>query len=315
MDSAARAGSVKRQCGIIGYGRIGRLIGEILNSPASRLALTAVADPGPGATTARAFTDYRDLLASEVPSVATATPPDTHFQIAMDTLRAGKDVLIEKPPCRSPEEARQLAAAAVKRGCVVFFAFHAAYNPAAIAAARYLRGREIKGIAVQYKENADDFHAENSWVHVEGVVRDSGINAFSVVTQFLDASLPIRVVSAQTQPGGPGLGPIRASLRYTAGTIPISFELDWRHTAEEIRTIDVVTESERCQVDISRGMFSVNGVPCVGTEPIRDMLRHEYVAMLESWSDHIERRVSLASIREIEMLYAAEQAESEIQHR
>lgn len=57
--------------------------------------------------------DYHELLDSDIDLVSVCTPPYTHAQIAIDFLRAGKHVLVEKPMASSLEECdRMLEAAA-----------------------------------------------------------------------------------------------------------------------------------------------------------------------------------------------------------
>ncbi len=61
----------------------------------------------------RVVQDYRELLASDIDLVSICTPPYTHAPIAIDFLRAGKHVLVEKPMASSLEECdRMLEAAA-----------------------------------------------------------------------------------------------------------------------------------------------------------------------------------------------------------
>lgn len=53
--------------------------------------------------------DFRDILKdSEVDAVVIATPVSTHFDLAQESLRAGKHVFIEKPITRTVEEAKSL---------------------------------------------------------------------------------------------------------------------------------------------------------------------------------------------------------------
>jgi len=53
--------------------------------------------------------DYQDILADrDIDIVAVATPVGTHFRLASEALLAGKHVFIEKPMCRTVEEAEQL---------------------------------------------------------------------------------------------------------------------------------------------------------------------------------------------------------------
>jgi predicted dehydrogenase len=65
-------------------------------------------------------TDYRDLITDPgVDAVAIATPVSSHFDLAMEALRAGKHVLVEKPITSTSEQATALIAEADKRGLVL----------------------------------------------------------------------------------------------------------------------------------------------------------------------------------------------------
>ncbi|WP_217586501.1 Gfo/Idh/MocA family protein [Lentibacillus saliphilus] len=59
------------------------------------------------------FTDYNELLAlSEIDAVSICTWNNSHAEIAIAALNAGKHVLVEKPLCKTVEEARHIEAAA-----------------------------------------------------------------------------------------------------------------------------------------------------------------------------------------------------------
>jgi UDP-N-acetylglucosamine 3-dehydrogenase len=62
---------------------------------------------------ARAFTDYRELLAlSEIDAVSICTPNYLHAPISIEALKAGKHVLCEKPMATSRKEAEEMIQAA-----------------------------------------------------------------------------------------------------------------------------------------------------------------------------------------------------------
>jgi predicted dehydrogenase len=70
------------------------------------------------------FTDHREMLRTARPDVVViCTPPHTHRPIATDALRAGADVLLEKPPVLSLAEHRALAdvVAETGRACQIGF--------------------------------------------------------------------------------------------------------------------------------------------------------------------------------------------------
>lgn len=75
-----------------------------------------------GAT--RIYTDYRELVRDpEVQAVSVVTRESEHFGPAMEAIKAGKHVLLEKPLTEDLGEAEQIAAAAVKAGVHVMPAF------------------------------------------------------------------------------------------------------------------------------------------------------------------------------------------------
>ena len=61
----------------------------------------------------KAFTDHRELLElKEVDAVLIASPDHWHKNHAIDAMNAGKDVYVEKPMCRTRDEAPEMVRAA-----------------------------------------------------------------------------------------------------------------------------------------------------------------------------------------------------------
>jgi predicted dehydrogenase len=76
-----------------------------------RLALAQRRCPGIHVTE-----DHREILADpNIDAVAIVTPVSSHFELAMQALRAGKHVLVEKPMTSTSEEAMRLIEEAEKR--------------------------------------------------------------------------------------------------------------------------------------------------------------------------------------------------------
>jgi len=286
------------------------MIGEILRSGSvAPLALAAIADPvEPGGSQHETwYSDYREVLDSEVSAVIIATPPALHYSIANQALRSGKDVYVEKPPARSAAEARQLARTAKVNGRVLFFAYHARYNPAVPEARAFLEGAELRGIEVRTKENAGNFHSPHNWVREEGVLRDSGINVFSVLTELIPAAADLHIISRVFTAPAAGGSPTKAKIELNGR---IHIDMDWEYTGPEVRLFEILTGGGRCSIDLSRGVFLVNGIPRHSPEhkrpATRDVLRAEYEAMLGDWSERLQSRESCSSTREMELLDQAE---------
>ena len=79
-------------------------------------AKKAVEDYGCGI----AITDYREILKdSEVEAVSVCTPNNVHASISIDCLKAGKNVLCEKPAARVYSEALEMQKAQHETGKVL----------------------------------------------------------------------------------------------------------------------------------------------------------------------------------------------------
>src|ERR671933_1407012 len=109
-------GSDTIRVGVIGYGYWGpnlvRNFAEIGGSrvvAVSDLSTQRLAEVRGRYPSVKTTTDYRDLLSdTSIDAVVIATPVRTHADLALEALRAGKHVLVEKPLAASLEEAREL---------------------------------------------------------------------------------------------------------------------------------------------------------------------------------------------------------------
>lgn len=117
--------------GVIGVGRMGQNHTRLYSEIAS---LVGISDCDKSAKRiAKRFnitfySDYSELL-KVVDAVSVATPTKTHFRIAMDCIRAGKHLLIEKPISYTPEEAEQLIQATREQGVTLAVGHTERHNP------------------------------------------------------------------------------------------------------------------------------------------------------------------------------------------
>lgn len=113
--------------GVIGYGYWGpNLVRNFRECAATQVVavsdlsddrLAAASRTHPGIQTTR---DYRDLLKNpHIDAVAISTPVTTHFPLAMEAVRAGKHVLVEKPMTASSEEGLRLIEEAERKRVVL----------------------------------------------------------------------------------------------------------------------------------------------------------------------------------------------------
>ncbi len=81
----------------------------------------------------KAYYDYRDVL-NKIDALSIVTPTTTHHYIALDCLRAGKDILVEKPITVTVEEAEELISESERNNCIIQVGHLERYNPAILAA-------------------------------------------------------------------------------------------------------------------------------------------------------------------------------------
>jgi predicted dehydrogenase len=113
--------------GVIGFGYWGpNLVRNFAETPHTRVAFVADLSQERLAVAARRYpgikvsTSARDLIEDPgVDAVVVATPVETHFDLAMAALRAGKHVLVEKPLTSSAEQGLRLIDEAERRRLVL----------------------------------------------------------------------------------------------------------------------------------------------------------------------------------------------------
>lgn len=80
----------------------------------------------------RAYQDYREIL-GDADAVSIVVPTTDHFDVALNCVRAGKDILVEKPFAATLSQADALIAEAEKKNCILQVGHLERYNPGVIA--------------------------------------------------------------------------------------------------------------------------------------------------------------------------------------
>jgi D-galactose 1-dehydrogenase len=193
-----------------------------------------------------AFTSHDDLLKlADLDAVAVCTPPQVRHVIAREALRAGKHVLLEKPPAATLSELEDLRRIADEAGRVLFTTWHSQYNRGVDEARRALEGQAVRRLRVTWKEDVRHWHPGQQWIWDAGGfgVFDPGINALSIVTKIMPE--PIFVRRADLEFPANRDAPIAASLEFGSGRdhADLSAVFDWRQTGPQSWDIEVEMEA------------------------------------------------------------------------
>jgi D-galactose 1-dehydrogenase len=235
------------------------------------------------------FKTLGELLAAKHPidAVALCTPPQMRQALAAAALKAGKHVLLEKPPGATVSELTPLIAAARQGGRTLFAAWHSRFAPAVEPARALLAEREIKSVTVEWKENVKVWHPGQAWIWQPGGfgVFDPGINALSIMTRILPR--PFFLTRAELSFPRNRAAPIAADLSFAdeAGS-QIEAAFDWRQTGPQTWEIRIETDAGRVTV-ASGGRRLIHG-----ERTLVDAEKQEYPVIYQRFLELIANGVS-----------------------
>jgi D-galactose 1-dehydrogenase len=218
------------------------------------IELAAIADPRDGIDGVAHFATLDQLLAEapDIDAVAFCTPPQVRSALAAAALKAGKHVLLEKPPGATVSELDPLIATARQTGRTLFAAWHSRFAPAVEPARNFLADRQIKSVVVEWKEDVRVWHPGQAWIWEPGGlgVFDPGINALSILTRILPR--PFFLTRSELSFPRNRAAPIAADLIFSddMGTA-IRAEFDWRQTGPQ--TWDIRVETDAGRLTLSSG--------------------------------------------------------------
>ncbi len=145
----------KTRVAVIGLGGMSQVVHLPILSKLSNVEIWAVAELNKSRLKSvaekfgitRQYLDYQELLLKEdIDAVIIATPTDSHAKIAVDCLKAKKDVLIEKPVARSLAEAKEINNAAKKNKKKVMVGMNLRYRPDAMLMRSLVNSKELGDI-------------------------------------------------------------------------------------------------------------------------------------------------------------------------
>lgn len=177
--------------------------------------------------------DYKKVLSnSEITGVALATPAATHYILAKEALRSGKDVFIEKPLCLDSAEGRQLCEIADREGRILMVGHLLHYHPAVKKIKEYIAAGKIGKIHHIYSNRLSlgIFRSE------ENVLWSFAPHDISVILSFLGAS-PQRVSAVGTSSLRQGIADtVHLRMDFGEGLYGNIF-VSWLHPFKEQRMV------------------------------------------------------------------------------
>ncbi|MDP3264361.1 MAG: Gfo/Idh/MocA family oxidoreductase [Tabrizicola sp.] len=272
---------------LVGIGKIAvdQHVPAITASPEWELAAT-VSRHGtvPGTP---AFTDIDSMLAErpDISVVSLALPPVPRFAYAEAALRAGRHVMLEKPPGATLAEIHALQAIAAEMGVSLYATWHSRMARAVAPAKAWLAGQTITRANITWREDVRKWHPGQDWVFEPGGmgVFDPGINALSILTEILPALVHVTAATL-TYPANRQT-PIAAALVFSGN---VSADFDWRQEGPQTWDIEVETHKGHLALRMGGNVLEIDHKPVTGEPSIMG----EYPALYARMADLVRTRAS-----------------------
>jgi predicted dehydrogenase len=246
--------------GVVGVGVMGSNHARVLSElPGAKLVGIADPDRKQAEFIAQAVgsvpvNDLGELLARGVDAVSIAAPTHLHHQLALQAIREGVHVLVEKPIGSTPDEGRDIVAAARRAGVTLMVGHVERFNPAVQSIKDALRGQEILSIGIT---RVGPFPPRMSNV---GVVIDLAVHDIDLIRWFTDSEIeevqPM-LASARAQNEDIALLQFR-----TASGVLAQITTNWL-TPFKARTVHVATRKKYVIADLLTRQVT----ECFGFQP------------------------------------------------
>jgi UDP-N-acetylglucosamine 3-dehydrogenase len=173
--------------GVIGVGSMGQNHARVYTDIAD---LVGIADPDVkqgssvlgrlqvGISGIHWFPDYRDLLKEDLDAVSVCVPTQLHEDVALDVIRAGVDLIVEKPLAPTVGQAKKIAEAAERAGVTLAVGHVERHNPAVALVKRQLAGGDYGNLITISARRVSSFPVR---VRDVGVILDLGVHDVDII--------------------------------------------------------------------------------------------------------------------------------------
>ena len=227
-----------------------------------------------------AFTDFATMLAErpDITTISLCLPPQPRYAYAEMALKAGRHVMLEKPPGQTLAEVHALERLAAANGVTLYATWHSRMAEAVAPAKDWLADKTITRAHITWREDVRKWHPGQDWVFEPGGmgVFDPGINALSILTEILPA--PVHVTAATLEFPANRDTPIAARLTFSGN---ITADFDWRQEGPQTWDIEIDTNAGPCALRFGGNRFEVAGHEVAGEQTIMGEYPKLYARMAE----------------------------------
>jgi UDP-N-acetylglucosamine 3-dehydrogenase len=132
----------------------------------------------------RAFLDYRDLLKEGLDAVSIVVPTKLHANVALDAIKSGTNLLVEKPIADTVANAEKIVRCAKKGGVKIMVGHIERFNPAVIKMKELIDSGELGNIVSVNTRRVGPY---NPRIRDVGVILDIGVHDIDIISYLYDS--------------------------------------------------------------------------------------------------------------------------------
>jgi predicted dehydrogenase len=190
-----------------------------------------------------------DLSALErCDGVVVASSTDTHVQLALELIRLGVPVLVEKPLSTSLSEVELVVAEARRRGVPIMCGFVERFNPVIATVRSLLKARPIHMVGLRHSPSPPRAQG--------GVVHDLLIHDLDLVLRFAQEPEVLRAQGSLWRHPGTGCAEIADCTLELAGDVLATLSAS-RVSQRKLRMFHLATPDALYEMDLLRGTVTI----------------------------------------------------------
>ncbi len=208
------------------------------------------------------FPDYHALLKEDLDAVSVCVPTSLHENVALDVIRAGIDLIVEKPLAPSVGEALTIAEAADRAGVTLAVGHVERHNPAVALVKRQLDAGEFGDLITISARRVSSFPVR---VRDVGVILDLGVHDVDVMRYLADSYVDSVYALSGKGPHEDHESHANILLRFKNGVHGF-IEVNWL-TPTRVRHLALTCSKSFVEVDYAEQSLSVSSATLGRMDP------------------------------------------------
>lgn len=184
------------------------------------------------APTATIESSFEQVLASNVLSVAIATPAETHHALVAQALRAGKDVFVEKPLALTYEQGYELVQLAKQHKRILMVGHVLEYHPAIVRLRHLIQADELGKVRYIYSNRLSLGKIRRE----ENILWSFAPHDVAVILRLLDAQ-PFEVIACGGSYIQPNIADVTITNLLFDNGVRAHIHVSWLHPFKEQRLV------------------------------------------------------------------------------